>query len=57
MKATILHIIDSTALGTYVEFFTLYGIGSSFFAAPEIKEGLTYDVEISIDEKFFGVKI
>ncbi|EJN20861.1 hypothetical protein PMI36_03925 [Pseudomonas sp. GM79] len=53
MKVTILRIIDSTALGTYVEFSTPYGVGSSLFAAPEIKEGLTYDVEINIDDDFF----
>lgn len=49
--------VDSTVLGTFVEFSTLYGIGSSFFAVPEIKEGMTYDVEINIDDDFFGVKI
>jgi hypothetical protein len=36
-----------------VEFSTPYGVGSSLFAAPEIKEGLTYDVEINIDDDFF----
>ena len=53
MKVTILRIIDPTALGTYVEFSTPYGVCSSLFADPEIKEGLTYDVEINIDDDFF----